>query len=409
MVAADITMRITSKATTILRQALPALVLLCAIAPALSQTGNSFADFLAGLWPDAAKRGITHVTFDAAFAGLTSDPAVIGAMRREPEYGKPLGAYLASLASPSRIAIGLRKSAQWAAVLRAVQDKYGVDQNILVSIWGIESSFGAGEQRWDVFRSLATLAQARFQHPLFRDELLSALTILQEGHIPRHEFVGSWAGAMGQPQFLPSSYLKYAVDFDGDGKADIWRSVPDTLASIANYLQKSGWQPELPWGFEAVVPQRFDYRVSRGTFAEWAKRGFGRADGGALPASGNGILFFPSGAAGPAFLVTDNFIALKRFNNSDAYALAVAALADRLRGLPPFRGAWPADDFQPSRNQRIALQRRLAELGYKIADFDGHFDFELRDAVRDRQVRFGMIPDGHPSPAFLERMGVQRP
>jgi membrane-bound lytic murein transglycosylase B len=383
------------------------LVLSLASVRAECQTGNFFAAFLAGLRPEAARQGITQATFDAAFAGLTSDPNVLGAMRHAPEYGKPFGPYLASLASPSRIAVGLRKSAQLAAALQAVEQKFGVDAHILVSIWGVESSFGDGEQHWDVFRSLATLAAARFQHPLFRDELLSALQILQRGHIPRREFVGSWAGAMGQPQFLPSSYLKYAVDFDGDGKADIWRSVPDVLASIANYLQKSGWQPRLPWGFEVVLPQGYDYRTSRGTFADWATRNVSRADGGALPATGSAILFFPSGAAGPAFLVTDNFVVLKRFNNSDAYALAVAELADRLRGLPPFRGAWPTDDFQPSRDQRIALQRRLAALGYKIADFDGHFDFDLRDAVRDLQQRYGLIPDGYPSRAFLDRVGVR--
>jgi membrane-bound lytic murein transglycosylase B len=373
---------------------------------ALGQNDMSFAAFLEALWPEAAHKGITRVTFDAAFAGLTADPNVLAAMQREPEYGKPMGAYLAGLVSPARIGMGQRKSAQWADTLRAVQDKYGVDQAILVSIWGIESSFGAGAQPWDVFRSVATLAQAGFQKPLFHDELLSALKILQDGHIARREFVGSWAGAMGQPQFLPSSYLKYAVDFDGDGKADIWRSVPDVLASIANYMQKSGWQPRLPWGFEVVVPGEFDYRLSRGTFADWTRRGVRRADGSPLPASGNAILFFPSGAAGPAFLVTDNFIALKRFNNSDAYALAVAMLADRLRGSPGVVAAWPADDVQPSRRERIALQHRLAALGYKVADFDGHFDFELRDAVRELQARFGMAPDGHPGRAFLDQVGV---
>jgi lytic murein transglycosylase len=373
---------------------------------ALGQNDTSFNAFLEALWPEAAHKRITRATFDAAFAGLTPDPNVLAAMRREPEYGKPMGAYLGGLVSPARIGMGQRKSAQWADTLCAVQDKYGVDQAILVSIWGIESSFGAGAQPWDVFRSVATLAQAGFQKPLFHDELLSALNILQDGHIARREFVGSWAGAMGQPQFLPSSYLKYALDFDGDGKADIWRSVPDVLASIANYMQKSGWRPRLPWGFEVVVPGGFDYRLSRGTFADWARRGVRRADGSPLPASGNAILFFPSGAAGPAFLVTDNFIALKRFNNSDAYALAVAVLADRLRGLPGVLTAWPADDVQPSRRERIALQHRLAALGYKVADFDGHFDFELRDAVRELQVRFGMAPDGHPSRAFLDQVGV---
>ena len=374
---------------------------------AFGQSGESFAAFLEALWPEVAHKGITRATFDAAFGGLTPDPNVLAAMRREPEYGKPMGAYLAGLVSPARIGMGQRKSAQWADTLRAVQDKYGVDQATLVSIWGIESSFGAGAQPWDVFRSVATLAQAGFQKPLFHDELLSALKILQDAHIARREFVGSWAGAMGQPQFLPSSYLKYAVDFDGDGKADIWHSVPDVLASIANYMQKSGWQPRLPWGFEVVRPADFDYRLSRGSFADWARRGVRRADGSPLPASGDAILFFPSGAAGPAFLVTDNFIALKRFNNSDAYALAVAILADRLSGLPGIRAGWPADDVQPSRKERIALQHRLAALGYKVDDFDGHFDFELRDAVRELQVRFGMLPDGHPSRAFLDQVGVQ--
>ena len=153
---------------------------------------------------------------------------------------------------------------------------------------------------------------------------LSALKILQDDHIPRREFVGSWAGAMGQAQFMPSSFLRYAVDFDGDGKADIWRSVPDVLASIANYLQKTGWQKGMPWGFEVIVPAGFDYRLSRGTFSEWAQRGFSLADGSPLPTgdAAPAILFFPSGASGPAFLVTDNFVVLKRFNNSDAYALA---------------------------------------------------------------------------------------
>lgn len=395
-----------------LRRVLVILALIMACGRAYAGVDHSFAAFLDALWPDAAARGITRATFDAAFAGLTPDPAVMAAMRQEPEYGKPFAAYLAGLVSPSRIAIGQRKSAQWADTLNAVEQKFGVDRTILVSIWGVESSFGEAPEHWDVFRSLATLAQARFQHPYFRDELLSALKVLQDDHIPRREFVGSWAGAMGQTQFMPSSFLTYAVDFDGDGRADIWRSVPDVLASIANYLRQTGWQPGLPWGFEVVVPAGFDYRMSRGTFGDFARRGLKRADGGAFPASGPAgtvILFFPSGAAGPAFLVTQNFIVLKRFNNSDAYALAVAELSDRLRGLGPIRGTWPADDFQPSRGERIALERRLGDLGYKIQEFNGHLDFDQRDAVRDLQRRFGMIADGHPSRAFLTRIGVRAP
>ena len=363
------------------RRVVLAVLLVLAGTAAHGQSGNAFAAFVEALWPDAARNGITRATFDTAFAGVTADPAVLAAMHREPEYGKPFGAYVASLASPGRIATGLRKSAQWAVTLRAVEQKFGVDQSILVSIWGIKSSFGDGEQKWDVFRSIATLAQAGFQQPLFRDELFSALKILQDGHIARREFVGSWAGAMGQPQFLPSSYLKYAVDFDGDGKADIWRSVPDVLASIANYLQKSGWQPHLPWGFEVVVPQGFDYRVSRGTFGEWSARGVLRADGGPLPATGSAILFFPSGAAGPAFLVTDNFVVLKRFNNSDAYALAVAAL-----GRPAARLARFPHRLAGRRLPAVAQPAHRAATAARRARLQGcrfRRSFRLRAARRD--------------------------
>ena len=388
---------------------LPILALLLACGYASGQPAESFDTFLTALRADATARGITRATFDAGMAGITPDPAVLAAMRREPEYGKPFAAYLAGLVSPGRIVTGQQKYAQWASTLHAVEAQFGVDGAILVSIWGIESSFGEARDRWDVFRSLATLAQAHFQHPLFRNELLSALTILQQGRIPRQQFLGSWAGAMGQPQFLPSSYLKYAVDFDGDGRADIWTSVPDVLASIANYLQKFGWQAGMPWGFEVIAPKEFDYRTSRGTFEEWATRGFKRADGLAFPRAGNAILFFPSGAAGPAFLITGNFILIKQYNNSDAYALAVAELSDRIHGLGPIRAAWPENDFQPSRSERIALQRKLADLGYKVAEFNGHLDFDLRDNIREMEQRFGMISDGYPSRALLVHMGVHAP
>jgi membrane-bound lytic murein transglycosylase B len=392
-----------------LRRTLIVVVLALASAGASRAVENSFAAFLAALWRDAEAQGITRATFDAAFAGVNApDAGVLALRQRQPEYGKPIAAYLAGMISPARIAIGQRKAAQWNDTLHAVERKFGVEGSILVSVWGIESSFGDAPDHWDVFRSLATLAQAHIQDPLFHDELLSALKILQDDHMPRRQFVGSWAGAMGQPQFLPSSFRTYAVDFDGDGRADIWNSVPDVLASIANYLRKFGWQSGLPWGFEVILPRGFDYPTAgRAAFAAWTKRGILRADGSALPESGEAILFFPSGAAGPAFLVTDNFIVLKRFNNSDLYALAAGELADRLRRLPPIRAAWPAGDFQPSREERIALQRRLAALGYKIEDFAGHFDFELRDAVREQQKRLGMIPDGHPGRAFLWQMGIR--
>ena len=362
--------------------------------------------FLDALWADASKRGITRATFDQALAGLTPDARVIAATHREPEYGKPIGLYVESIASKSRIATGAAKSARFASVLDAIERKYGVERAIVLALWGIESSFGAGTDRWDVIRSLATLAEARYRDPYFRGELLVALKILQEGHIARERMLGSWAGAMGQPQFMPSSFYEYAVDFTGDGKRDIWTSVPDVLASIANYLARSGWQRGLPWGFEVALPPGFDYRRSRGSFAEWTTLGVRRADGGALPNAGDGFLLFPSGAAGPAFLVTANFNVIKLYNNSDVYALAVGHLADRMRGGAPFRAAWPKDDPQLSRDARIALQRKLASLGYAMKDFAGRLDFDQRDAIRELQVKYGMTPDGHPTPALLERLGI---
>jgi hypothetical protein len=205
---------------------------------------------------------------------------------------------------------------------------------------------------------------------------------------------------------MPSSFYEYAVDFTGDGRRDIWTSVPDVLASIANYLARTGWQRDLPWGIEVALPRGFDYRTSRGAFAEWTRRGVRRADGGVLPGAGDGVLLFPSGAGGPAFLVTANFNVIKLYNNSDVYAIAVGHLADRMRGGAPFRTAWPKDDPQLSRDARIALQRKLASLGYAIKDFAGRLDFDQRDAIREIEAKYGMVPDGHPTPALLARLGI---
>jgi lytic murein transglycosylase len=273
----------------------------------------------------------------------------------------------------------------------------------------METSYGAQKDRWDIFRSLATLAFVRYRDPYFRNELLVALKILQEEQIPRNKMVSSWAGAMGQTQFMPSTFEAYAVDFSGIGQRDIWTNVPDVLASTANYLRKEGWRPGRPWGFEVLLPQGFNYRPSRASFAEWSKMGMRRADGRDLPAEGKAILLFPSGAAGPAFLVTENFVVIKQYNNSDAYALAVGHLADRLHGVGPIRAAWPADDRQLSLDARIALQHKLAELGYEVHDFEGRIDFDLRDAIRATQLKFGMQSDGNPTPALLERLGVKVP
>jgi membrane-bound lytic murein transglycosylase B len=260
-----------------------------------------------------------------------------------------------------------------------------------------------------VFRSLSTLAYVKYRHPYFRNELIVAMGIMQRSGFKREQMVSSWAGAMGQTQFMPTNVVDFAIDFSGDGKSDIWNNIPDVLASTGNYLQKGKWKYGLPWGFEVTIPKGFDMMRSRGSFAEWRTLGLRRADGKAFPPAGSGILFFPAGAAGPAFLVTENFDVLKEYNNSDAYAIAVGHLADRLSGGAAIKAAWPSDDRPLPRDARVALQKKLAALGYKVNEFDGHVDFDLRDNIRAEQAKLGMVPDGNPTALFLEKLGVRVP
>lgn len=370
---------------------------------------QSFAAFEAALWPDAQAKGITRTTFDLALKGVTPDQRVIAATKRQPEYGKPVGAYVNDIVSRGRIANGQKKAAEWAKTFDAVEKKFGVERWVLIALWGIETDYGAEKDKWDAFRSLATLGYVGYRHPYFRNELLVAMRIMQNGNFPRDKMVSSWAGAMGQTQFMPTNVVDYAIDFSGDGKADIWTNVPDVLGSTANYLAKEHWQRGLPWGFEVTVPKGFDYMKSHATFAEWAKLGLRRADGKPFPASGPGILYFPAGANGPVFLTTENYPVLKEYNNSDAYVIAVGHLADRMNGGPPIMAAWPPDDHPLSRDARIALQKKLSALGYKVLDFEGHVDFDLRDNIRTEQQKMGMVPDGNPTAAFLERLGAKVP
>ncbi len=368
---------------------------------------ETFAAFLQQLWLDAKAKDIKRATFDLAFAGMTPDPRVMPITARQPEYIKPAGAYVNSIASANRASAGLKKEKEWSKTFDRIEKEFGVDRWLILSIWGMETSFGAMKDKWDVIRSLATLAHAQFRAPYFRNELLIALKILQDGHVARDAFVGSWAGAMGQTQFMPTNFMDYAVDFSGDGRKDIWNNVPDVLASTANYFIKEKWTPGMPWGFEVSVPKEFDYKQSRGTFAEWKERGVKRTDGGVFPANGDAILFFPTGSVGPAFLITENFNAIKRYNNSDVYALAIGILSDKMHGGGQIRAKWPEQATQPSREDRIALQKKLASLGYKVRNFTGHLDFDLRDHIRTEQVKLGMLPDGHPSPEFLQKLGAK--
>jgi membrane-bound lytic murein transglycosylase B len=377
-------------------------------APAHAQEVNqSFAAFVAELWPDVQAKGITRANFDLALKGVTPDPRVIAATKRQPEYGKPVGAYINDIVSAGRIARGIAKGKEWQKTFDAVEKQFAVERWVLLALWGMETDYGAAKDKWDVFRSLSTLGYVRYRHPYFRNELIVAMGIMQNGHFTRDQMVSSWAGAMGQTQFMPTNVIDYAIDFSGDGKSDIWNNVPDVLGSTGNYLHKGNWKHGLPWGFEVTVPKGFDYMRSRGTFADWNKLGLRRADGKPFPTAGSGILFFPAGAAGPAFLVTENFDVLKEYNNSDAYAIAVGHLADRMNGGAPIKTAWPTDDRPLSRDARIALQKKLSALGYKVVDFEGHVDFDLRDNVRAEQAKLGMVPDGNPTALFLDKLGVK--
>lgn len=390
------------------RFALVAILAVCATqAPAQDKPqAPGFTPFLQAFWPDAAARGITRKTFDLAFAGLTPDPRVAAATTRQPEYGTPVGTYVNRMASAARIEGAARKEREWKHTLDAIEKQYGVDRWIILSLWGIETSFGTNTGGFDVIRSLATLVTIGYRPDYFRDELLAALKVLQQGHIAREKMIGSYAGAMGQPQFMPSNFLELAVDFTEDGRKDIWGSVPDVLASIANFLKHWGWKAGAGWGHEVTIPANFDYRRSRATYPEWVALGVRRADSAPLPDAGKAILLFPSGASGPAFLAGENFEVIKRYNNSDVFALAAGHLADRARGRAPFRTAWPADDRQLSRDQRIALQKRLKELGHPVNDFEGRMDFDLRDEIRLEQEKHRMLPDGHPTAELLKKLGA---
>ena len=370
----------------------------------------AFEKFLGDVWKDAQAKGITRATFDKAFAGVTPDPRVIATTRKQPEYNKPAGLYVNQIASPLNAKTGLRKEAEWRTTFDAIEKKYHVERWVILAIWGMETSYGALKDKWDGIRSLSTLAFAKYRDPYFRNELLIALRIIQDGHISREKFVSSWAGAMGQTQFMPTNFVDYAVDFNGDGRRDIWTNVPDVLASTANYFAKAagGWKMGMPWGFEVLVPKGFDLMKSRATFDEWSKLGVRRADGKAFPSTGDGILFFPAGLLGPAFIVTPNFEVIKDYNDSDVYALAIGHLSDLMQGGGSFKTPWPVQPTQLPRDDRIALQKRLAALGYDQTRFSAHIDFKMRDFVRAEQKKHGLVTDGHPNAALMDKMGVKR-
>ncbi len=362
--------------------------------------------FLASLWNEARQRGIRRETFHAALGNFTPDPAIIALTKKQSEFVQPIWSYLDNAISDSRLTRGRSAGERFAGELAAIERKYGVDRRILLGIWGMETNFGSFTGEKDVFRSLATLALHRYRDDFFREELLVALKMLGDGLADRSAMRGSWAGAMGQTQFMPSSFMKYAVDHDGDGVRDLWENIPDALASTANYLASFGWQPGLPWGMEVNVPDGFNLGSVEGMreFSSWAAAGFTRANGSALPRNGKATLWYPAGIRGPAFLVTENYRVIKRYNSSDAYALAVAHLGDRIAGGGSFRAAWPRNDKRLSPAEVKELQRRLIALGHPLGKVDGRIGELSREAIRRQQTRLGLPADGYPTLALLQKL-----
>lgn len=365
---------------------------------------DSFAAFLQGLWPKAQAAGVSRETFDAAIAGLAPDPSVSSKPRAQAEFTTTIPAYLAGAVTNGRVARGRAVAAELAEPLGRAQSRHGVPSEIIVAILGVESNFGTAAGGADALRVLATLAWKGPRAETFADEFVAALVMLERGYAARAQLRGSWAGAMGQPQFMPSAYLKYAESDGGGGAPDIWRSRADAVASIANFLQKSGWVAGLPAVIEVRLPDGFDYANVDLDVDRWRALGMTRADGGALPGAGAASLYLPAGANGPAFLITDNFEVIRQYNTSDAYAMAVALLADRIAGRDIPLTPWPK--VAPLSTADVkAMQELLSARGFYRGVFDGKLGRASRNAIHAFQLKEGIQPaDGFATKAVLARL-----
>lgn len=372
---------------------------------------TAFERWVDGLWPEARRKGVSRRTFERAFRGVTPDPEVLRKAEHQPEFAKPIWEYLASAVSEKRIENGREMLRKHASLLAAIEQRYGVDKHVVLAIWGMETSYGSFLGDKYLIRSLATLGFQGTRQRYGRSQLLSALQVLERGDITPDRMSGSWAGAMGHTQFIPTTYSAYAVDFDGDGRRNIWESVPDALASTANYLKVSKWQPGKTWGYEVDLPRGFDYALTgRGTIktlAQWESMGVRRVKGLDFPRPGDrASIVLPSGAKGPAFAILNNFRSILRYNNATSYALAVGHLADRIQGFNEngFARPWPVEYLPLARSQRYELQRLLASRGFLNGKVDGIVGSGTRAAIRAYQRANGLEVDGYPSVVVLKHL-----
>lgn len=381
-----------------------ALVLGSAVGPAFAGVGG----FIDGVWVKAKASGVSKRTFDAAMGGFEPIAKVMDLTRKQPEVTTTAADYVARRVNDKRIGNGRDKKGEWTQTLGAIADATGVQPEIVLAIWGIETDFGNYMGDINTVHGLATLTYGGYRADYFGAELITSLQIVEQGHVRASNMIGSWAGAMGHPQFMPSSFMSYAVDFKGDGHKDIWGSVPDALASAANYLERHGWRAGETWGYEVALPQGFDYRYvwsgTKATLGDWANAGVVRANGKPFPRpSDMARLLMPMGGDGPVFLVLPNFDVIKSYNNSDSYALAVGHLADRIIGGKTFIAPWPSDTAL-SKSDRAEVQTLLLKRGYQIGSADGVLGPKSRAAIIDWQGRAGMLPDGHAGGRLLQAL-----
>lgn len=372
-------------------------------------SNSAFQAWINGFRKRALAQGITTATFNRAFRGVEYDNDVIRRDRNQSEFTKTLQDYLGSAVSDTRVKNGKKALREQRRRLKQIDATYGVDKEVVVAVWGMESNYGNHRGNMDVIQSLATLAYDGRRGKFFEKQLIAALKILQSGDVPPRKMTGSWAGAMGHTQFIPTSYLAYAVDFTGDGKRDIWSDNPsDALASTAAYLKRFGWVKGQPWGVEVKLPRGFNYglvgRSIKKSPAEWAKLGVTGVDGRAVPNYGSGALLLPAGGNGPAFMVFKNFSVIERYNAADAYVIGVGHLSDRIKGGGEFQAKWPGGDRALTFRERKELQRRLTRAGYDTGGVDGKIGPKTLGAIRAYQSSKGLVPDGFASFKLLKHL-----
>jgi membrane-bound lytic murein transglycosylase B len=378
-------------------------------ASAIREAAANFDNCIAAMWPDAARRNISQESFQRFTAGLTPDLRIMDLMDSQPEFTKSIWDYLDILVNDNRLAKGREILAKYKPLFDATEKAYGVDRYVIAAIWGIESNYSTQMGERSVLQSTATLACVGRRQKYFRDEFLSALEILHRGDLRPEQLRGSWAGAFGPTQFMPTAFKRYAVDADGDGRRDVVDDPADLIASTANNLKKDGWQTGQTWGYEVVVPKDFNYmladRAKTMTPAQWQHLGIKRADGQPFPPSSEkAYLLAPAGAEGPGFLMLQNFRVILKYNPAEAYALAIGHFADRLRGAPPFVQPWPRQERELTRAERLELQQLLAQRGFYRGTPDGQLGGETRQALRSFQASIGAPADGFASSEVLDRL-----